>query len=203
MVSKNVRRVVTGHDETGKAIVLSDGAPPTVTRPPHQPGLAFHELWHTDQSPAPITATETEPTDRYTETAPLANGTIIRIVDIPPEGAKGPDFDKETARALFEQVGLAENAEHTIPGRHPLMHRTESIDYGIVLEGQIVLLLDDDEVVLEQGDLVVQRGTIHAWTNRTQSITRMLFVLTDGAFDPDLAAKTNAHDIRIKEAAGV
>ncbi|MGH1368110.1 MAG: cupin domain-containing protein [Maritimibacter sp.] len=202
MVSKNVRRVVTGHDETGKAIVLNDGTPPTVIRPAHQPGLAFHELWHTDKSPAPITATEPEPTARYTETAPLPNGTIIRMVDIPPEGPDGPEFDKETARALFEQVGLAENAEHTIPGRHPLMHRTESIDYGVVLEGQIVLLLDDSEVVLEQGDMVVQRGTIHAWTNRTDKITRMLFVLTDGKFDPDLASNTEAHDIRIKEAAG-
>jgi mannose-6-phosphate isomerase-like protein (cupin superfamily) len=203
MVSQNVRRVVTGHDETGKAIVLSDGAPPNVTRPPHQPGLAFHELWHTDRSPAPITATEPEPTDRYTETAPPPNGTIIRIVDIPPEGQDGPGFDKETARALFETVGLGENAEHTIPGRHPLMHRTESIDYGIVLEGQIVLLLDEEEVVLERGDLVVQRGTIHAWTNRTDTIARMLFVLTDGAFDRDLAQKTADHDARIKAAAGL
>lgn len=203
MVSKNVRRVVTGHDKTGKAIVLSDGTPPNVIRPEHQPGLAFHELWHTDASPAPVTATEPEPTDRYTETAPPPHGTIIRMVDIPPEGADGPDFDKETARKLFEKVGLAENAEHTIPGRHPLMHRTESIDYGIVLEGQIVLLLDDDEVVLEQGDMVVQRGTIHAWTNRTDTITRMLFVLTDGAFDPDLAREQAGHDARIKKAAGL
>lgn len=203
MVSKDVRRVVTGHDAVGKAVVLSDGAPPNVIRPEHQPGLAFHELWHTDRSPAPVTAAEAEPTDRYTETAPPPNGTIIRMVDIPPEGADGPDFDKETARALFEKVGLAENAEHTIPGRHPLMHRTESIDYGIVLEGQIVLLLDDSEVVLEAGDMVVQRGTIHAWTNRTDRISRMLFVLTDGVFDPELAKKQATHDQRIKEAAGV
>lgn len=201
MVSKNVRRVVTGHDNAGKAIVLSDGIPPNVIRPPHQPGLAFHELWHTDQSPAAITATEPEPTDRYTETAPLPHGTIIRMVDIPPEGENGPEFDKETARALFEQVGLAENAEHTIPGRHPLMHRTQSVDYGIVLEGQIVLLLDDEEVVLEQGDMVVQRGTIHAWTNRTPEITRMLFVLTDGAFDPELAKQQAKHDAMIKSLA--
>lgn len=203
MAERNVRRVVTGHDETGKAIVLSDGAPPVVIRPKHQPGLAFYELWHTDQSPAPVTATEAEPTERYTETAPLPNGTIIRMVDIPPEGQDGPDFDKETAEALFAQVGLAENAEHTIPGRHPLMHRTESIDYGIVLEGQIVLLLDDSEVVLEVGDMVVQRGTIHAWTNRTDKICRMLFVLTDGTFDADLKTRFEDHDRRLKEAAGV
>lgn len=198
---REVRRVVTGHDENGKAIVISDGAPPHVTRPPHQPGLAFHELWNTRATPAPVTATETEPTDFHRATAPPADGSIIRIVDIPPEGQKGPEFDKDTARALFEQVGLAENAEHTIPGRHPLMHRTESIDYGIVLEGQIVLLLDEEEVVLEAGDIVVQRGTIHAWTNRTDRITRMLFILVDGSFDPELAAKQHAHDEALKKAA--
>jgi hypothetical protein len=202
MVSNNVRRVVTGHDATGRAVVLSDGAPPNVIRPAHQPGLAFHELWHTASCPAPVAADEPEPTDRYTGTAPPPQGTIIRMVDIPSEGAEGPDFDRETARALFAQVGLAENAEHTIPGRHPLMHRTESVDYGVVLDGQIVLLLDDSEVVLEAGDMVVQRGTIHAWTNRTDRITRMLFVLTDGRFDPDLARAQADHDRRVREAAG-
>lgn len=201
MVSLNVRRVVTGHDPSGKAVVLSDGAPPHVTRPPHQPGLAFHELWNTAATPGIISFAEPEPTDRHRDTAPPPGGTVIRIVDIPPEGDSGPDFDKETARALFEQVGLGDNAEHTIPGRHPLMHRTESVDYGIVLEGQIVLLLDDSEVVLEQGDLVVQRGTIHAWTNRTDRITRMLFILTDGSFDPALSQAQAEHDARIKVAA--
>ena len=84
-------------------------------------------------------------------------------------------------------MGLARNAEHHKAGRHPLMHRTESIDYGIVLSGEIVLLLDDSEVHLKQGDVVVQRGTIHAWTNRTDTICRMAFILTDGRFAPDLA----------------
>ena len=201
MVSHNVRRIVTGHDENGKAIVLEDGAPPHVTRPTHQPGLAFHELWNTRSTPSPITARESEPTDIHRDTHPPKGGTVIRIVDIPPEGQDGPDFDKETAKALFENVGLAENAEHTIPGRNPLMHRTESIDYGIVLEGEIVLLLDDSEVVLGPGELVVQRGTIHAWTNRTDNITRMLFILTDGTFDPELSKKMASHDQWVKEQA--
>jgi hypothetical protein len=201
MAGRDIRRVVTGHDGAGRAIVLSDGAPPHVTRPPQQPGLAFHEIWNTRASPAPVAATEPEPTDFHRDTAPPASGTIIRIVDIPPEGREGPGFDKEAARALFENVGLAENAEHTIPGRHPLMHRTESIDYGIVLEGQIVLLLDDEEVVLEAGDVVIQRGTIHAWTNRTDRLARMLFILADGRFDPVLARRQAEHDARIKAAA--
>jgi mannose-6-phosphate isomerase-like protein (cupin superfamily) len=201
MVSKNVRRVVTGHDASGKAIVLSDGAPPHVTRPEYQPGLAFHELWNTRSTPSPVTARESEPTDIHRDTHPPKGGTVIRIVDIPPEGPNGPEFDKETARKLFEKVGLAENAEHTVAGRHPLMHRTESIDYGVVIEGKLVLLLDDEEVELNPGDVVVQRGTIHAWTNRTDNITRILFVLTDGTFDPDLEKAFTAHDAKVKGAA--
>lgn len=196
-----VRRVVTGHDETGKAIVLSDGEPPHITRSDVQEGLAFYELWNTREMPQVLTNEEAEPTDLHRDTAPPKNGVIVRFVDIPPEGQEGPEFDQETARKLFEAVGLAENAEHTIPGRHPLMHRTESVDYGIVLEGQIVLLLDDSEVTLEVGDIVVQRGTIHAWTNRTNGITRMAFILTDATFDPELAERQNAHDDMIKEQA--
>jgi hypothetical protein len=200
MTKRTVRRVVTGHDQTGKAIVLSDGEPPHVTRSDVQPGLAFYELWNTRQMPADVTAEEPEPTDLHRDTEPPSNGVVVRFVDIPPEGQDGPDFDKDTARKLFDAVGLAENAEHVIPGRHPLMHRTESVDYGIVLEGQIVLLLDDSEVVLEQGEFVVQRGTIHAWTNRTDRICRMAFILTDGRFDPELARQQQGHDDRLKEA---
>jgi len=201
MPSPNIRRVVTGHDDQGRAIVLSDGAPPHVTRPAQQPGLAFHELWNTRACPSAVAATEPEPTDLHRDTAPPRNGTIIRVVDIPPEGRQGPDFDKETAKALFAQVGLAENAEHTLPGRHPLMHRTATVDYGIVLEGEIVLLLDDQEVALKTGDVVVQRGTIHAWANRSDRITRMLFVLTDATFAPELAKAQAEHDARLKASA--
>ena len=196
----DVRRVVTGHDDQGSAVVLSDGALPHVTRPALQPGLAFHEIWNTAAMPVPVAATEPEPTDRHRDTAPPAQGTIIRFVDIPPEGADGPSFDAAQAEELFGAVGLAENAKHTIPGRHPLMHRTESVDYGIVLSGQIVLLLDDAEVVLNPGDVVVQRGTIHAWANRSDAICRMAFILVDGAFDPGLAQAQAAHDARLKAA---
>ncbi|CUH82190.1 cupin domain-containing protein [Tropicibacter naphthalenivorans] len=196
-----VHRVVTGHDASGKAVVLSDGAPPHVTRPPHQPGLAFHELWNTAATPAPVDFTESEPTDRHRDTAPPKGGTVIRFVDIPPEGRDGPEFDRATAKEVFRAVGLGENARYTIPGRHPLMHRTESIDYGIVLSGRITLLLDEDAVELSPGDVVVQRGTIHAWANRSDEVCRMAFILTDGAFAPELAQAQSAHDAAVQASA--
>lgn len=196
---KSVRRVVTGHDEAGKAIVLADGEPPLVIRSPVQPGLAFNEIWNTTAMPQSIAATYEEPTTLHAGTAPPRNGTVIRIVDLPPEGPDGPRFDKEQSRELFAAVGLEKDAERHKPGRHPLMHRTESIDYGIVLSGEIVLLLDDSEVHLKTGDVVVQRGTVHAWTNRTNAICRMAFILTDGTFEPDLALALEAHDKRLAQ----
>lgn len=192
-----VRRVVTGHTAAGKAVVLADGEPPLVIRSPVQPGLAFHEIWNTTAMPQPVAATFDEPTTKHAGTAPPKGGTVIRIVDLPPEGPDGPQFDKDQSRELFSAVGLAENAERHRPGRHPLMHRTESIDYGIVLSGEIVMLLDDSEVLLRAGDVVVQRGTVHAWTNRTREICRMAFILTDGAFEPGLAQRLAEHDSRL------
>jgi len=194
MEAGTVRRVVTGHDGVGKAVVQSDGAPPVIIRSDVQAGLRFYELWNTSQSPAPITASCDEPTLKHKGTAPPQTGTIIRILDLPPEGPDGPQLDKGQVRKLFSAVGLEENAAHVMPARHPLMHRTESIDYGIVLSGEVTLLLDDSEVHLKAGDVVVQRGTIHAWTNRTAQTCRMAFILTDGKFDPDLAERQAAHD---------
>lgn len=191
---KPARRVVTGHDASGKAVVLVDGEPPVVIVNPVQKGLAFHELWNTTATPTPISADFDEPTRKHSGTPPPKNGTVIRFVDIPPEGPNGPVFDREQTKALFSVVGLAENAKHHKANRHPLMHRTQSIDYAIVLSGEIVLLLDDSEVPLKQGDMVVQRGTIHAWTNRTDSICRMAFILVDGRFEPELAASLAVHD---------
>jgi quercetin dioxygenase-like cupin family protein len=147
------RRVVTGHDENGTSVFLSDGPTPKS----HDIGVAtFHELWSTAATPAPIAATEAvEPTSRPLVTPPDPDGTIIRFTDI-PAGERSP------------------------------MHRTETVDYGIVLEGELHLVLDDSEVRLQAGDVVVQRGTDHAWENRSDRSTRMAFILVDGAFSDEL-----------------
>lgn len=157
------RRVVTGHDKSGKSIVLSDGFPPIDLKYPER-GVAFFEIWSTNASPAPLSATEAEPTHELVELAPKSRGTVIRILDFLP------GFSKERS------------------GTRPFVHRTESLDYGIVLEGEIFLLLDDSEVHLNAGDVVVQRGTDHAWENRSDRPARMAFVLVDGAFSEELKA---------------
>jgi mannose-6-phosphate isomerase-like protein (cupin superfamily) len=184
VTNKPIRRVVTGHDPNGKAIVAMDGPPPVVVRSPLQEGLAFTEIWNTSSTPAPVDNGADPTVGRNVLTAPPKGGTIIRIVDMPPEGPGGPTVNAEQARALLASVGL----DHPAPrgkARHPFMHRTQTVDYGVVLSGEIHLVLDDEEVHLKAGDVVVQRGTIHAWSNRGETVCRMLFVLIDGQYAGD------------------
>jgi quercetin dioxygenase-like cupin family protein len=153
------RRVVTGHDADLRAIVLSDGPIP-VSRTIAESGVTFHEVWNTPRSPAPIARAEPDPTARDVRVAPDSGGTVIRVIDFEPG--------------------------HLRKGLQSPMHRTESVDYGIVLEGEMVLVLTDSEVALRAGDIVVQRGADHAWANRSDRPARMAFVLVDGRFTDEL-----------------
>jgi mannose-6-phosphate isomerase-like protein (cupin superfamily) len=117
--------------------------------------------------------------------APPREGTRIRVCDFEPESVVG-GLDAGAAHKQFERIGGGHAFTGAAAPRHPLMHRTESIDYGIVLEGEIILILDEEETVVRAGDIVVQRGTNHAWANRGKSICRMAFVLIDGVFDAGL-----------------
>ncbi|MFT3790962.1 MAG: cupin domain-containing protein [Rudaea sp.] len=165
-MTKPARRVVTGHDATGKSVVLRDGMPPNV----HNKGtdVDFIEIWNTEGAPAPLHADEPEPTAGPMKLPPARNGTKVRFNDFYPGHIK-----KLPPRA---------------DGRHPMMHRTRSVDYGIVLEGEIYLILDDSEVLLKAGDIVVQRGTDHAWENRSDRVCRVAFILVGAEFSPELRA---------------
>lgn len=161
---KSARRVVTGHDASGRSIILSDGMPPNVRD--KNTGVDFIEIWNTASVPASITAQESEPTNGPLVVPPSHGGTKIRLNDFYP--------------------GHIENLPDRADGRHRMMHRTRSIDYGIVLEGEIYMILDDEEVLLQTGDIVVQRGTDHAWENRSTSVCRMVFILVSAEFSAAL-----------------
>lgn len=149
------RRIVTGHDPSGKSVVVSDGPNPKML---DIGTAAFHEIWITTQTPVPIEATEPEPTDRPVRTPPPPGGVTVRFTEMAP-GAASP------------------------------MHRTETVDVGVVLEGETWLLLDDgSETRVGVGDAVVQRGTNHAWANRSDQPVRMVFVMIDGTITDDLRA---------------
>jgi mannose-6-phosphate isomerase-like protein (cupin superfamily) len=178
-----IRRVVTGHDKNGKAIVVSDGPCTSVKTHPNREGHKSTDIWKTTAMPVPVAATEADPTLGPRDFVPV-NGTKIRIAEIPPEPASFRTLTPEQAREVFKSGG--NESAHT-GGRHPFMHRTESVDYAVVLEGEITMLLDEEDVVLKAGDIVIQRGTNHAWSNRSGKPVRMLYILIDGKFDPALA----------------
>ena len=183
-----VRRVVTGHDRNGKALVISDGPAPAVRTNPLRPGHVSVDLWKTAASPVLLSREESDPTTGPKQIHPPPNGTIIRISEIAPESDAIRNLDPQKAREVFKAMGNEGASTFGRGGRHPFMHRTETIDYAVVLAGEIDLLLDDEDVHLKAGDVVIQRGTNHAWSNRSDKPCRMLYILIDGTFAPELAA---------------
>ena len=181
-----IHRVVTGHDADGKAIVASNGPLPTVVEIAAIPGTVFHEVWSTAATPAPVD-NAADPTLGPLMLPPPKQGTRMRFVDIPPDTAEFLAQGAGQMKDAFAQIGDEKASTVKAHSPHPLMHRTESIDYGVVIEGEMTLVLDDSEVLLKPGSVVVQRGTNHAWANRSGRPCRMLFVLLDGAYEPAIA----------------
>lgn len=175
------RRIVTGHDEAGEAVILSDAPPTRAVLVGGPGGPTFFEIWSTGASPARIERRAEEPAESGLVLAPPTNGTRIRIIDFPPEGEEIRRLSEAGAHEKFGAIGDAAASQFKA-GAHPLMHRTETVDYGIVIEGEMTLVLDRGETVLHAGDVVVQRGTNHAWSNRSNRNCRMAFVLIDGRF---------------------
>lgn len=188
-----VRRVVTGHDAQGKAVVLSDGPAPFVHTIPIRPGYFSTDIFRTSEMPAQVHASTPETTLGPRRQLPTSGGTVLRINHFPPDSQSLGAMDVEASRRLFDALGNSAGSTFATTGRHPLMHRTETIDYAIILAGEITMLLDDSEVVLRAGDILVQCGTNHAWSNRTNAPATVAFILIDGRYDPDLKASLPCH----------
>jgi len=183
-------RVVTGHDNDGLARIASKASPPNSFPLKAVPGTVFHEVWNSTDSPALLDNGD-DPTAKPLQLSPSALGSLIRVVDIPPDSVQNHVSD-EAAAAAFAEIGEARAGTAKADSRHKLMHRTETLDYGIVTEGEVWLVLDTEEVRLVRGDIVVQRGTNHAWSNRTEQMARMVFILLDGRYSAELAAVSGA-----------
>lgn len=182
----DIYRVVTGHDENGKAIIVENGPLKTVMDLEAVPGTRFHEVWSTATTPAQVTHVETDPTLGPVVLPPPANGTRLRFVDIPPDTEEFLQHGDSKMAEMFSKVGDEKASTVKANSPHPLMHRTQSIDYGIVIEGELTLIVDDGEALLKPGSVVIQRGTNHAWANRSDKMCRILFVLIDGKYDENL-----------------
>ncbi|WP_439894414.1 cupin domain-containing protein (plasmid) [Ralstonia sp. 25C] len=186
-----IQRIVTGHDADGRAVIVSQGPLPTVVEIAAIPGTVFHEVWSTSDTPAPID-NGADPTVGALMLPPPTQGTRFRFVDIPPDTSEFLARGATRMQEAFTQVGDAHASTVRANSPHPLMHRTESVDYGVVIDGEMTLVLDDSEVALVPGSVVIQRGTNHAWANRSDRLCRMLFVLIDGAYDPAIAEALQA-----------
>jgi mannose-6-phosphate isomerase-like protein (cupin superfamily) len=186
-----IRRIVTGHDAAGKAIVAMEGEPPHIVSFPSLPGTYFFEIWKTHSSPAPID-NGADPTLGPRRMGPTPNGCAVRIVQIPPEKDVKLPSTVEEMRQHFQETGSPEAATSRLDAPHPLMHRTESVDFGILIDGELTLILDDSELQLKPGDIVVQRGTNHAWSNRGDKPCRIAFVLLDGWYADEVRSALNA-----------
>jgi mannose-6-phosphate isomerase-like protein (cupin superfamily) len=179
---REFRRVVTGHDVTGKAIIESDQTAAQFLERPNRPGVRLTNFWLSNGTPAEY--------DGATETCegpfilhPPQHGSVFRCVEFLPEDPEV--MAKLDGPAAFAEMGAGANI--VVGARHPFMHRTNSVDYAMIMSGEITMLMDDeaDDVLLKAGDVVVQRGTNHAWSNRGTEPCVIMFVLVDGVTQRD------------------
>lgn len=173
-----IRVIVTETDAEGTARIASDGpATPAFHREPRP--VALTDLWHLPSVPASIGLNGRPSPDDPFKLSPNRGGLTMRIVQFDPELADTPT--RIDGPDVFAGMGAA--GEHVANARHPYMHRTETVDFGIVLQGSITMLLDHEDVEMSAGDVVVQRGTNHAWANRSSLPCLVAFVLIDGKRD--------------------
>jgi len=166
-----MRRFVTGHDSEGRSVfVVKDEPEPVVLE--KAGGLKLTELWAS--KPGHLDFTNVAARPRRIEPDP--NGTVFRVIEYPPDSVRLKTLQPEEHFASM-QAKAAEAATR----RHPGMHRTRTLDYAIILSGEIYAVLDKDEVLLKAGDVLVQRGTSHAWSNRSDRPCLIAFVLIDAA----------------------
>jgi hypothetical protein len=157
-----VRRVLTGHDGEGRSTFIADGLAPNVKEmKPTFPGLALTDLWETKGAPA-SNAGDADAAERPVHLEPPKNGTIVRIVEFPPDDTRPQDSD---SRAGFTAIGAGHAQDRK--SSDPMMHRTATVDYIIVLKGEIWAIMETGEKLLKAGDVLIQRGTNHSWSVRT------------------------------------
>ena len=172
----SIRRVITGHSPAGKSVFVADTGAPRTTAFKHVPGFVTSLLWET-QPQATVPVPQADPAESAKSWVPEPGGTNLMFVTFPPDAVMmSPTFDPAAAGGEYMQVlpGLAEKFEMESPG----MHTTDSVDYAVLLDGEIHLELDDGATKkLAPRDVVIQNGTRHAWRNKSDRPATMLFVL--------------------------
>jgi uncharacterized cupin superfamily protein len=164
--TKAVRRIVTIDDEEGRSVAIVDGPAPDVRGDPARPGFSSTRVWVTYSSPAVIDGFRDPATGPHTLEPPPA-GSMCRIVTFPPDAVFRGKVGAQEVAAFFAAMGSPGASTYSAEAPHPYMQKTQTLDFCLVLDGEITLVLDTAEVNLKAGDTVVQRGTNHAWSNRS------------------------------------
>ena len=166
----NFRRIITGHDENGTAIFVEDQICPHRFAIGGCENFVTAEIWRQNESPADNDGEYVDTTDCPFNINPDPNGNVFRIMQFPPDG----------------ELGMKEDS---ITPEPPMMHRTASLDYAVVLEGEVYAVIDGGEKLMKKGDILIQRGTIHAWSNRSDKPCTILFVLSAAKRTPGMEYK--------------
>lgn len=173
-----IRRIVTGHNELGKSVIIEDQPTPHTKTSPHRPGVIINNLWMTESTPAQLNKTQDAVTsDMALE--PRPGGNNFRVVEFPPEADYIDQIDPQRAKAAFGDMGASHALSENDSAKHPFMHKTRTLDYAIVLSGEIYLVLDEGEVLMKAGDICIQRATNHVWSNRSEENCQVAFILID------------------------
>ena len=172
-----IRRLVTEDDANGRSRIVEDAPATAIRTVEGRPNYRAVNLWRTEAAPALINAPDSIH-DHKGILPPGNGGSILRIIDYPPESKDIAERNRQIA-ATFSSIIV--DADHDKrDGSHPGMHRTDTVDYAIILEGEIWAVMDGNETLMRAGDVLVQRGTNHAWANRSDKTARICFVLMDG-----------------------
>jgi mannose-6-phosphate isomerase-like protein (cupin superfamily) len=163
--AKSVRRIVVV-DENDRSKCVADGPSPDVRTDPARPGFASTRIWVTDRSPARMKGVRESLHTPHT-IEPPPGGSVCRVVTFPPDASYKGKVGAKEVQAFFAAMGSPGASTYSPEAPHPYMQKTRTLDFCLVLEGEITLVLDTEEVNLKAGDTVVQRGTNHAWSNRS------------------------------------
>ncbi len=175
---KPVRRIVCINDNE-KSKCISDAPSPDVRSDPARPGFASTRVWVTNRTPANIKGVRESLNAPHT-LEPPPGGSVCRVVTFPPDAAWKGKVDAKEVQAYFSAMGSPGASTYSAKAPHPYMQKTRTLDFCLILEGEITLVLDREEVQLKAGDTVVQRGTNHAWSNRSGNSCRIAFSSHNG-----------------------
>jgi mannose-6-phosphate isomerase-like protein (cupin superfamily) len=160
-----IRRIVVV-DEGARSKVAADGPSPDIRTDPARPGFSCSRIWVTDRTPIGLNGVREALHLPHTLVPPTGGSTCF-VVTFPPDASYRGKVGSREVADFFAMMGVPQASTYSAKAAHPYMQKTRTLDFCLVLEGEITLVLDLQEVDLKAGDTVVQRGTNHAWSNRS------------------------------------